>query len=256
MKFSPAVLAALPLAAAAPQQAERVNGVRKRADLPYYLEFHYTGDFIKVGDADLFGAIWQKGYGSGDATGIETDDSYDVFGSKLRCVSDDKPDLQVGVKLKGDWGFVEEVPGIQVRNQLVKSMWEMVQKIQEEDDLVYKKCRGCGLGGCSDDPKALCGAFRDDMCDCNKNVGGGNEADFLCYDKSTTYKVPTEMTLTLYNRDGSLRADSLGVSITSAEIAQPALQCGKLGAATEVIIGIIPEFGKYIGDQLKIACRN
>ena len=84
----------------------------------------------------------------------------------------------------------------------------------------------------------------------NKNVGGGNEADYLCYDKSTTYKVPTAMTLTLYNQDGSLRADSLEVDITSAEIAKSQWQCGKLGAVAEVVLGIIPEFGKFISDQV------
>ena len=166
MKFSSAVLAALPLAAAAPQPAERLNEVEKRAGLPYYLEWHYSNNFVKVGNADLFAAIWQKGYSNGDGTGIETDDSYDVFGYKLRCLMDgEKADLKVGVKMKGEWGVVSGVPGMTVRNQLVKSMWEMVEKIQEEDDLVYSKCHDCGLGGCSDDPKAVCGAFRDDMCD-------------------------------------------------------------------------------------------
>lgn len=76
MRFSP-LLAAAVLAAAAPPDVD--NSLSKR-DLPYYLEFHYTNNFVKVGDTDLFNAIWQKGYDSGDATGIATDDSYKQYG--------------------------------------------------------------------------------------------------------------------------------------------------------------------------------
>ncbi|USW56739.1 hypothetical protein Slin15195_G100580 [Septoria linicola] len=157
--------------------------------------------------------------------------------------------------MSGNWGVVSGVEGMQVRNQLVKTMWELVEKIQEEDGVIWKDCRGCGLGGCSDNPKAVCGQFRPTMCACQKNHGGGGEAMDLCFGSSKNMKIPSEMTLTLYNSDGSLRADSLTVSTTSAEIAAPAQNCGKLGAAVEVIVEIIPQFGNYIAGQVKIICR-
>ncbi|KAF2172930.1 hypothetical protein M409DRAFT_16883 [Zasmidium cellare ATCC 36951] len=258
MRFSP-LLTAASLAAAAPQHnhPQEPQSISKRATLPYYLEFHYTNNFVTVGDTDLFAAIWQKGYGSGDATGIATDDTYNQYGYSAACVwEDSSPDLSVQVKISGNWGVVSGVDGFAVRNQPVRAMWELVQKIQEDSGVIWKDCRGCGLGGCSDNPQAACGQFRPEMCACQKNNGGGGEAMDLCFGSSRNYKVPSEMTLTLYNSDGSLRADSLTVSVESAQIVPPAQKCGKLGAALEVAIGIIPEFGKFIADQVKIACRT
>lgn len=156
--------------------------------------------------------------------------------------------------MSGKWGVVSGVNGWRVRDQLIKTMWELVQKIQEDSGVIWKNCRDCGLGGCSDDPKAACGAWRDEMCACQKNNGGGGEAMDMCFGSSRNLKVPSEMSLTLYNADGSLRADTLTVSIESAQIVPPSQKCGKLAAAFRVAIGIIPEFGSYISDQLVIAC--
>ncbi|KAK4507000.1 hypothetical protein PRZ48_000734 [Zasmidium cellare] len=246
------------LAAAAPQQNQpQAATIDKRDTLPYYLEFHYTNNFVTVGDTSLFDAIWQKGYGSGDATGIATDDTYKQYGYSAACVwEDSSPDLSVQVKISENWGVVSGVDGFSVRNQIVKTMWELVQKIQEDSGVIWKDCRDCGLGGCSDDPKAVCGQFRPEMCACHKNNGGGGEAMDLCFGSSRNYKIPSEMTPTLYNADGSLRADSLTVSVASEQIVPPSQKCGKLGAALEVAVGIIPEFGKFIADQVKIACRT
>ncbi|KAI5362680.1 hypothetical protein Slin14017_G063610 [Septoria linicola] len=175
-------------AAAAVQHAQRTDQERRltfRATLPYYLEFHYSNDFVTVGDTDLFAAIWQQGYASGDSTGIKTDDSYKQYDHKAACVwEDSSPDLEVAVKMSGNWGVVSGVEGMQVRNQLIKTMWELVEKIQEEDGVIWKDCRGCGLGGCSDNPKAVCGQFRPTMCACQKNHGGGGEAMDLCFGSS------------------------------------------------------------------------
>lgn len=252
------LLIAAPLAAAIPhKQLESNSSLVARATLPYYLEFHYSNNFVTIGDTDLFAAIWQKGFASADATGIETDDTYKQYGYKAACVwSDSSPDLSVQIKTSGEWGVVSGVNGFAVRNQLIGAMWELVKRIQEDAGTIWKDCKGCGLGGCSDNPKAVCGQFRPTMCACQKNHGGGGEAMDLCFGSSMNYKIPSEMTITIYNRDGSLRADSLSVSTTSAQIAPPGQACGKLGAVAEVVIGIIPEFGKYLGDQVKVVCRK
>ncbi|SMQ51980.1 unnamed protein product [Zymoseptoria tritici ST99CH_3D7] len=226
---------------------------------PYYLEWHYSNNFVTVGDTNLFQAISQVGSTRGDGTGIQTDDTYKAYGADKACVYKEEydPNLDVTVKLSGEWGVVSGIDGFTVRNQLVKSMMDLVEQIQEADGDIWKDCaQSCGpIGGCSDDPSALCGGHRPVHCACNKYNGGGGELIDLCFGNSQNMKIPSEMVLSIYNADGTLRADSLSVTVSSREISAPAMRCGKLGAVAEVVLPLIPEFGKYLSDQVKITCR-
>ncbi|EGP86710.1 uncharacterized protein MYCGRDRAFT_109984 [Zymoseptoria tritici IPO323] len=131
---------------------------------PYYLEWHYSNNFVTVGDTNLFQAISQVGSTRGDGTGIQTDDTYKAYGADKACVYKEEydPNLDVTVKLSGEWGVVSGIDGFTVRNQLVKSMMDLVEQIQEADGDIWKDCaQSCGpIGGCSDDPSALCGGHR------------------------------------------------------------------------------------------------
>ncbi|KAH9820434.1 hypothetical protein Tdes44962_MAKER05128 [Teratosphaeria destructans] len=230
----------------------------KEASSPYkyYLEFQYSNKFITVGDTWLWNTIWQKGFESGNAAGISTDELYTQYGFNNMCIQDgSKPDLEVRIKMDGKWGTIDGMDGTITRNQLVQAMWEMVLKIQEDDGTVWRGCASA-VYGLSDNPKALCGKFRPLQCKCRKNGGdGGYNAD-LCMDKVPAYRIPEEMEVNVYNIDGSLRADTLVVTVTSHQVVEPIVTCGKLGAVAEVAFGMIPEFGKSLADQIKILCRN
>ncbi|KJX92996.1 hypothetical protein TI39_contig4464g00002 [Zymoseptoria brevis] len=227
---------------------------------PYYLEWHYSNNFVTVGDLDLFHAIGQVGNARGDGTGIQTDDTYTAYGAEKACVYKDEndPNLDVTVRIGGQWGVVSGIDGGTVRNQLVTTMMDLVQRIQEADGDIWKDCApGCGaIGGCGDDPSALCGGWRPVNCACNKYNGGGGERIGMCFGNSKNMRIPSEMVLSIYNADGTLRADSLSVSVSSRLIVPPAMRCGKLGAVAEVVVAMLPELGKVLSDQVKIICRR
>ncbi|KAF2767297.1 hypothetical protein EJ03DRAFT_353208 [Teratosphaeria nubilosa] len=251
MLFS--LLALSSLAAAAPMPVTETV----KTQYKYFLEFQYSNKFLTVGDTALFAAIWEKGFAAGDVAGIDTDDSYTQYGFENMCIQEgSKPDLNVQIKMNGKWGVIEDMDGLLTRDQLVHAMWDMLQKVQEEDGIVWRQCASA-VFGLDDRPDAVCGKFRPTQCLCRKTGGdGGYDAD-RCMDKVSGYRIPSEMELNIYNMDGSLRADTLTVTVASRQIVEAAAPgCGKLGAVAEVAMAMIPEFGKTFSDQVKILCRH
>ncbi|KAH9826802.1 hypothetical protein Tdes44962_MAKER03347 [Teratosphaeria destructans] len=229
----------------------------------FYFEFHYTDEFVNVGDLWLWDAIWQRGFNDGDRAGLETDKTYKVHGAISRCVShwasDDVPDLEVNLKLSGQWGTINGISGSDVRNQIISSLWDLVVKIQDEHDTLFKDCRPCGVAkdGCFPHGNAACGlGSPDGLCVCEV---GGKKTNNMCMDHVKLMRIPSAMELRLYNMDGSLRADGIRVMSHSEYLPPPGSgyrSCGKLGAVAEVLLNFLPVFGKQFGDTVKVLCRG
>ncbi|KAF2764593.1 hypothetical protein EJ03DRAFT_355609 [Teratosphaeria nubilosa] len=215
---------------------------KQQNDTPkYYFEFHYTDDFVNVGDLWLWDAIWQR-----------------ALPTQIKQVSRQTKHTKCMAQSNA-WGTIDGISGLDVRNQVIQSLWDMVVKIQDEHDTLYKDCRPCGVAkdGCFPHANAACGlGAPDGMCICQV---GGKKTNDMCMEKVKLMKIPSAMELRMYDMDGSLRADGIRVTSHSEYLPPPRSNfhtCGRLGAVAEVALSFLPVFGKQFGDTVKVLCRG
>ncbi|KAH9845363.1 hypothetical protein Tdes44962_MAKER06720 [Teratosphaeria destructans] len=278
-------LALLAAAAAASPHEVQENGINARSPSPapppdrgqgkMHMEFHYSNKWVEVGDLWLWDALRTKSYDGANNAGLEADHSYDVSGAEVRCIRDGDAapkDLNVRIKTSGEWGQIEDVNGWDVRSSLIETLWELIDKTKEEYDILHGKCKGprecvqlcafCPTGNLCDMTGAKCFGREGDqpgqwpLCNCSKKV----KSDLWgpCYEAIPLIKLPSQMSLKIYNADGSLRADSIEVTVSSQTkvAADLPAQCGRIGAGVEVALSFVPIFGNYMEKAVKVICRG
>ncbi|KAF2769273.1 hypothetical protein EJ03DRAFT_97841 [Teratosphaeria nubilosa] len=275
-------LALLAAAAAALPHEVQDDSISPRSPQPastpggkMHMEFHYTTKWVEVGDLWLWNALRSKAYDGANNAGLEADHSYDVNGAEVRCIKegDGAPkDLSVRIHISGEWGQIESTNGWDVRSSLIETLWELIDQTKEDYDTLWGKCKGphdcvqlcalCTAGNMCDMTGAKCfGRLGDEpgqwpLCTCSakkkSNLWGP------CYEATPLIKLPSKMSLKIYNADGSLRADSIEVTVSSQSkvVSELPAQCGRIGAATEVALSFVPLFGSYMEKAVKIICRG
>ncbi|KAF5698829.1 hypothetical protein FGLOB1_11765 [Fusarium globosum] len=227
-----------------------ILAVGKGLAADFNLHATYTDELVNVGNLDSFWSVWNRMYDvSDDKGGLSDHTTWQYTGNYNSGY--DKPKTPVRVQLDGQWGVFGKVSGWQMRDALIQAMWATVQAAGQQNQYpVYTDCSGFTWQESTPNNKnAACGraTTKKVYCPCEYMVE--------CQKFSWGRKLPSQVRVNVYNRDGSLRADMYQIKI-GAQTLRGESGCGKAGAIAEVLASFVPGLGQYFDKGIKIACRQ
>lgn len=221
------------------------------------IEVRYSDKMIEVGNLDLFAATWQAIYAeAGNQRSVMMDRSFGADTSTCKFAEDNDSDLTVQVKVNGAWGRTPGLQDNEMREALVTSMWEVLQRVA--DPTGYETFSGCrGLTwqeSVSYTSDAACGPQSARNCEepCRKE---GSPGLAQCMDHSWGHQVPSSLRVTAYI-DDVLQADDLIIEFSSAVNPKDG-GCGIIGEIAGALAEYtIPVAGGLFAKGIEIGCSS
>jgi len=215
----------------------------------FQLEVEYSDLMVPVGDVNLFHAVWEVLYAQSDKFGGLSDQTYPAYTTKCGPHGAD-PDLSVTIQLDGQWGNVDNISGLTMRDALVQAAWKTVDALSKSTGYdVYTECWGTTWQeGIPYDNNAPCGAPKGPECPCD--IGGAQ-----CLKHSWGHKIPSKVKVQTYDSNGVLLPDNYVMTFSSSYSTEGG-GCGRYGAIAEVLASFVPGVGPYFEKGIKIACRQ
>ncbi|OCK94138.1 uncharacterized protein K441DRAFT_660403 [Cenococcum geophilum 1.58] len=248
MKFSILSLGLLGLVSFAYSAAIKPAVVKR--DTKLHFEVQFSDKLIDVGNLNSFDAVWQRMYAqSNDHAGL-SDATYYQFDSACNHKFD-KPQLNVNVKLDGQWGNFGDFNNWDMRNAVIKTMWAAVDNLgKQQSRLIFSKCYGTVWQEIvAYTENAACGrlaAIKDCQCDI---------LAAQCMQVDNGFMLPSIIKVLVYQSDGVLRPDNYIVTLSSHKATSQG-GCGKAGALAEVLASFIPGIGTFVEKGIKVTCRQ
>ncbi|KAL1853119.1 hypothetical protein Daus18300_011947 [Diaporthe australafricana] len=221
------------------------------------IEVRYSDKMIEVGNLDLFATTYQAIYAEdGNQRAVMMDRSFGADTNTCKSTEDGDPDLNVQVKVNGAWGRTPGLQDNEMREALVASMWEVLQRVADPSGYeVFTNCRGLtwqeSIGYTSE---AACGPQSTRNCEepCSKE---GSPGLAQCMNQSWGHQVPSSMRVTAYI-DDQLQADDLIIEFSSAVNPKDG-GCGIIGDIAAELAGyVIPVAGGLFAKGIELGCSS
>ncbi|KAF4490202.1 hypothetical protein FAGAP_11022 [Fusarium agapanthi] len=184
----------------------------------FNLHATYTDELVNVGNLDSFWSVWNHMYDVSDNNGGLSDHTTWQYNGNCNT----------------------KVSGWQMRDALIHAMWATVQAAGQQNQYpVYTDCSGLTWQESTPrNPNAACdrATTKKIFCPCEYMVE--------CQQFSWGRKLPSQVRINVYNKDGSLRADMYQIKI-GAQTLRGESGCGKAGAIAEVLASFVPGVGQY-----------
>ncbi|KAF6825234.1 hypothetical protein CMUS01_09906 [Colletotrichum musicola] len=220
------------------------------------IEVRFSDTMIDVGDLDLFKATWEAIYAElGNGRAIMTDRTIGAQNHECRPSGDDKPTVNVQVRMNGAWGQTPGLSQNQMREGLVESMFEVLTEVSNKNAYqVFSSCKGFSMiPSFPHDPNAACGPYTSSGQNCDYPCRG--EPGIQCTVRSWAHRVPLSMRVTAYI-DNQLQADDLTVEFSSTNVNNEKGGCGWVGPVAQALAGFIPVAGEYFAKGIEIGCSS